>query len=137
MKNFTVLQTIAFIFRILGIGVIVLAGFAILVMVLQSTTNESTYSFIDSLGGSVLVSIISVFLTLGFLAVSEIIMLFLQIEKNTRPENRNIAVLPPTSTDHKSVLSEKEKSEKFKKWRECNPDKSMEEFYTYMKELSS
>ena len=61
----------------------------------------------------------------------------MKIELNTsvllnQPNQNQVEKLPSADLAQKSELNEKEKSEIFRKWREDNPKKPIEDFFKYM-----
>lgn len=105
-------------------------------------SQMGTESPMSKTSNIILMSVFSLFI--GFIAsvflfaISETIILFLQIEINTRQTvlqtNYRNKEEQAISSERENMLTEKDKSALFKKWREENPKKPLEDFYKFMNE---
>lgn len=126
MKDFFALRTIASIFRILGIINIIIT--VLLVLFLLLSPDSSVFGQISlfrgvNILGIILLLFLSLLPALLLFAISETILLFLKIEKNTR---RNESV--DKSSMEISNVTESLNSD-FQEWKKNNPYKTINEYY--------
>lgn len=132
MKNFTALRTIAIIFKVSGFIALTLTA----IVILFTIVNPGLYLNVAIKGITIAATAIVGFLvSLLLFSFSEMILLFIQIEINTRPINSIQNNVKKEENPSGSKLTETEKSETFKNWRNENPKAPLSDFYSYLKTL--
>lgn len=129
MKDFYALKVISTIFRLLGIiNIVITVGTLIIMLIGSSIPILQQFNILSGTGWAGFIStIIFIFLSLLpcllFFAISEIILLFLQIEKNTRKDMQVQNTISPTINTDNTVNSD------FQEWKKNNPHKSINDYY--------
>ena len=126
MKEFYALKTIATIFKILGIiNIIISVALLLFALLVPDYSLFSQFSIIR--GGDIFAALIFLLLSLLpaliFFAFSEIILLFLQIEKNTRKDNNIETTINTTQNNNSNTNTD------FQEWKKNNPNKTLNEYY--------
>ena len=118
--EYPTLTTIATIFKIVGIIILILALVGLVYGLSQIgnffNSNESMFFIIGSILGGVVLSI-------PFFALAELVKIFIKIELNTR------SIVIQNHNYQRQIGNKEEDKKKLEQWIKENPDKNINEFF--------